>query len=252
MSLSDVARAADLTKDTIWRAEQMEEPRLRPSTIRALAQAFGLTLEQFETAWTTGRVALGDAAPGRPMVAAFDGIPASPPAHVRQADEFECDFQVTREVIARSGITDPHAFVIVVRGASMEPTIRDGDMVIVSPGAVHDEGVQPGRVYAVWLDGEEATLKRVYVEEGDEGPLFRLVSDNVTVEPITIRGDEIMQMALVVSRMAMFEPVAAAPALQEEPERPSPSPFAGEFNAGRGAAKSAAEVERELERLRSG
>jgi len=251
MSLSDVARVADLTKDTIWRAEQMEKPRLRPSTIRALAQAFGLTLEQFESAWTTGRVSLGDAPPGRPMVAAFDGIPASPPAHVRQANEFDCDFKVTREVITRSGITDPHAFVIVVRGPSMEPTIRDGDLVIVSPGAVHDEGVQHGRVYAVWLDGEEATLKRVYVEDGDEGPLFRLVSDNAEVEPIIVRGDEIVQMALVVSRMAMFEPVADARAL-EEPERPVESPFAGEFNAGRGAAKSAAEVERELERLRGG
>lgn len=252
MSLSDVARAADLTKDTIWRAEQMDEPRLRPSTVRALAQAFGLTLEQFKAAWTTGRVELADSPAGRPMVAAFDGIPASPPTHVRQADEFDCDFGVTREVIGRSGITDPHAFVIVVRGDSMEPTIRDGEMVVVSPGVVRDEGVQPGRVYAVWLDGEEATLKRVHAEACEDGPVFRLVADNPGVEPVEVRGDRITQMALVVSRLAMFEPVAAAPALEEQPERPGASPFAGEFNAGRGAAKSAAEVERELERLRGG
>ena len=32
-------------------------------------------------------------------------------------------------------VTDPHAFALEISGESMEPVFRDGDMVIVSPGA---------------------------------------------------------------------------------------------------------------------
>jgi transcriptional regulator with XRE-family HTH domain len=247
MSLSDVARASGLTKDTIWRAEQMDEPRLRPSTIRSLAHGLGLTIEQFEAAWRTGRAELAGTVVTTTVVAGFDGIPASPPAAIREADEHGCDFTLSREIITRSGVTDPYAFVVVVRGESMAPSIRDGDMVVVSPSVVHERGVESGRVYAVWLRDEEATLKRVYVEEGY---VFRLEADNPAFEPIRLRGEEIIQMALVVGQLSLFEPLPSATGAVKPTDR-VPSPHASSFNAGRGPVRTLEEAKAEIARIKS-
>lgn len=248
LSLSDVARASDLTKDTVWRAEQMEEPRLRPSTIRRLAEGLGLSVEQFEAAWRTGRAELA-ATPVVPrVVAGFDGIPASPPAPVREAEAHECDFTLSRDIVVKSGVTDANAFVIVVRGESMAPSIRTGDMVLVSPSVVRERGVDNGRVYAIWLRDEEATLKRVFAEEGDEA-VFRLEADNPAFEPLRVAAADVVQMALVVSRLSLFEPAAPPPPVPQAPARRT-SPAAGVFNHGRGAARTAEEVAAELERRR--
>lgn len=53
--------------------------------------------------------------------------------------------------IAFPGMTDTHAFALEISGNSMEPVLRDGDLVIVSP----DAGVRRGdRVVVKTTDGE--------------------------------------------------------------------------------------------------
>lgn len=68
-------------------------------------------------------------------------------------------------------------FILVCHGNSMEPKIRDGDVVAIRK---QDE-VENGQIAAVRI-GEEATLKRVYVYPD----YIRLQPENPDVEPIIL------------------------------------------------------------------
>ena len=230
LSMAQLAKLAGINKDTIWRAENMDEPRMQPLTFRKLAAGLGVRAAELDHLWqrddgtqlTTG------------LVAGFDGIPASPPRFVQFADESECDFHISRKVIEHSGVTDPFAYTLVVRGNSMAPTILDGEIVIVSPTVVQENGVESGKVYAVWLACDEgATLKRVQVLPEQ----WKLIPDNPEFETTEVDPQMITSMALVAGKMSVFEAlaenVAARPVVREaDPE------LAGEFNGGRGAVNT--------------
>jgi phage repressor protein C with HTH and peptisase S24 domain len=62
--------------------------------------------------------------------------------------------------------------VVKVRGWSMAPTIMDGAFVGVD---VNDRRVVSGELYAVWVNGEGALIKRLTVEPGDR---VHIISDN--------------------------------------------------------------------------
>ena len=64
-------------------------------------------------------------------------------------------------------------FGLVVKGASMEPTIHDGDTIIVRV----QESVESGQIAVVLVDGEDATVKEV--KESEEG--LTLIGHNVAV-----------------------------------------------------------------------
>lgn len=53
-------------------------------------------------------------------------------------------------------------FALRIRGSSMEPRIKDGDVVILKK----QEDVENGEVAAVVVGGDDATLKKVYKQEG--------------------------------------------------------------------------------------
>jgi len=70
-------------------------------------------------------------------------------------------------------------YALKVRGDSMiEDHIMDGDIVIVNPEA----RVRQGDVAVALVDGETATLKRIYRENGQ----VRLQPANATMEPLII------------------------------------------------------------------
>lgn len=84
--------------------------------------------------------------------------------------------------------------VVTVRGRSMEPTLMDGDQVIVEPTSVPEDH---SKIYLVKVNGEEHTLKRV--EKKEDGLV--LIGDNmaeyaprlftakeVKETPVTIEG----------------------------------------------------------------
>ena len=71
---------------------------------------------------------------------------------------------------------EPEEFIVKVVGRSMEPTLQDGDIVIVSAQNVIDH---PRQIALVKVNGEESTLKRVEVR--DNG--IMLIGDNIDVYP---------------------------------------------------------------------
>ena len=66
-------------------------------------------------------------------------------------------------------------FMVRVKGESMMPTIADGDTVLVRK----QSDVENGEIAVVLIDGEDATIKRVYKSE--QG--ITLVADNPSVYP---------------------------------------------------------------------
>lgn len=67
-------------------------------------------------------------------------------------------------------------FLATVNGRSMEPTLFDGDTVVIDRQSVPD---QDGQIVMVKVDGEENTLKRVQI--GENG--ITLIADNPSVYP---------------------------------------------------------------------
>ncbi len=77
------------------------------------------------------------------------------------------------------------AYILKVRGESMiEDHIMDGDLVMINPKS----RVRNGDVVVALVNGESATLKRFYKENGG---LIRLQPANSNMEPIIVRENEV-------------------------------------------------------------
>ena len=85
------------------------------------------------------------------------------------------------EDLARLGIAPGDAAILDVAGTSMEPTLHDGDRILVDRGQR-----RPGRRDAIWVIriDDELLVKRL----GREDRLWRIVSDNAP-ERIAALGD---------------------------------------------------------------
>lgn len=66
--------------------------------------------------------------------------------------------------------------IATVKGRSMEPTLMDGDQVVIDCQSVLD---YDGQIAMVKINGEENTLKRIQLQEGG----ITLIGDNTDVFP---------------------------------------------------------------------
>jgi repressor LexA len=80
----------------------------------------------------------------------------------------------------------------------MEPTLRDGDLVLIR----QQPEVEPGQIAAVNINNE-TTLKHVYPQENG----ILLVADNPQYQPVFVpvgAGDEILIHGLAVGYTRLF------------------------------------------------
>lgn len=109
------------------------------------------------------------------------GQPIAVPGDIG-VDSFDESVEIGPEMLGshRDGL-----FALRVKGHSMvDALINDGDVVILKEQRVCENG----ETVAVWLvDEEETTLKRFYLE----GEQVRLQPENVTMEPIYTRSENV-------------------------------------------------------------
>jgi len=89
-------------------------------------------------------------------------------------------------------------FLLRVRGDSMiDDHIMDGDMVIVKKS----ESADSGQTVVALVDGNEATLKRFYPEDGR----IRLQPANPEMEPMVFEADRVRLQGVVTGILRKFQ-----------------------------------------------
>lgn len=114
-----------------------------------------------------------------------------------------------REAIAQSGETHEvpdtiyyeheHAFFLVVAGNSMNRLFPEGALVLVDP----DEEVRNGDVAVVFVNGDDATLKRVYFD-GDSVRLVPESFDPEYRERVIDRSDPDAPLVRIVGKAVSY------------------------------------------------
>jgi repressor LexA len=99
--------------------------------------------------------------------------------------------------VPESLLTKGSNYVLRVEGNSMiEESIRDGDLIIVE----QRDFATNGETVVALIDGQEATLKKLYREEGR----VRLQPANPTLFPIFVEEDRLRIQGVVVGLMRKY------------------------------------------------
>ena len=94
-------------------------------------------------------------------------VASGPPMDIEEIMDYE--------EIPKSLAATGEFFALKVKGSSMEPTLRDGDVVVVKK----QSSVASGDIAVVLVNGHEATIKEVEVKENPAG--ITLIGHNVSV-----------------------------------------------------------------------
>lgn len=95
--------------------------------------------------------------------------------------------------LGRQGLDAQHLVAAVIRGNSMEPTIRNGDNVLIDLGM---REVQDGDIYA-FRDGDALMIKRLQRQLGGK---LRMISDNAQYPVIELPVNAVDVIGRVVWR----------------------------------------------------
>ncbi len=114
-----------------------------------------------------------------PKVKAVAGAGAS----LETNDDVAGFYAFRNEFLKRENINGKNSVMLVVRGDSMEPLIRDGDTILIDQ---NDKKPQDGRIFLVGL-GEELMVK--VLQKIPNG--WNICSINERYAPLSVQGDEV-------------------------------------------------------------
>ncbi len=107
----------------------------------------------------------------------------------REFTDLDYPVSIADEYVLCPDITDPDAFAARVVGNSMEPTYREGEIIVFSPVLPTPSGSD---CFVRLLRDNETTFKRIYIE--DEGKRIRLEPLNSEYEAACIDREDIAAM----------------------------------------------------------
>ena len=120
---------------------------------------------------------------------------------VGQTSEYPSEYiNVDKSKLRRFGLSENRVVGIRVKGDSMEPEIREGDIVLVADPA----WLEPKNddVVVVWMDGE-GVVKRLKRERG----AIRLISRNTKYKDIVISVEDVKSRKVVMAKVIELERV---------------------------------------------
>lgn len=152
---------------------------LNAETLNKIASYFGVSVDYL---LGNESVSDGSPAPSRPgskWIPVLGKVAAGTPI---EAVEDILDYE---EIDAKTAASGEH-FALQIKGQSMEPRIKDGDVVIVRK----QDGCDSGDVAVVLVNGDEATVKRIKKEPAG----IMLIPSNPSYEPKFYSNDEILSL----------------------------------------------------------
>lgn len=139
LTIDEIAKKANLPKGSVQNIFAGYVPDPRASTVEAIEKALGLNKPNANKGvWIP---VYGNIAAGIPIEAIEDII---------DQEEIPTEMTNSGEYIA-----------LRVKGSSMEPRIKEGDVVIIK----RQETIENGEIAAVLVNGNDVTLKQVKVED---------------------------------------------------------------------------------------
>ena len=169
---------------------------------RAIAHAGGLTLEDFDDRWRADTIDRtdGDESGNR-------GIPVinrAPAGVVVNYEEYGVDSGQGFTYIDREDVSDPLAFAVIVVGDSMEPSIREGDILVFSPLGVPRPRVILEPQMVTFIRFSEDSAKRggcciARFAETDNKTLS-FTKDSPKHDPFTVPREDIAQLAVAIDQ----------------------------------------------------
>lgn len=172
LSQAQLAKEIGVSSSTIAMWESGEREPKNYETLKIIADFFNVNMELL----LTGTIAptripvLGKVVAGIPLGAIEDII----------------DYEEIPHSMAKSG----DYFALQIKGDSMEPRIKEGDVVIVRK----QPDVESGEVAIVLVNGDEATIKKVQKFNGG----INLVPSNPAYEVKTYSNDDIESLPVSI------------------------------------------------------
>ena len=171
MQQKELAERSGLSKSAITEYIKMRSYPT-PKAMQKLADALGLLISD-----------LREDKVKRNMVPVLGSVPAGIPI---EAVEEILDWEEISEDMARCG----EYFALRIKGDSMEPRMKEGDVVIVR----RQDQVDNGEIAVVKINGNDATVKKFYRRESG----ITLVGLNPAFEPLTFTPEEAERLPLRV------------------------------------------------------
>lgn len=190
-----LADAVGMDQTGIARRES-GKTRVKPPERPRFAQAFGMSLLDFDQEWRRGTVARSQGGPGIPI------INRAPAGRVTDYEEYGIDSGQGYAYVDRGDIDVALAFGVQVVGDSMEPRLNEGDQVILSPCDPYQpsENLVNGKIVFVRFTvdaGGGCVLARFFLENDGK---VRLQKDNPAHKPIVCDREAIQSVAVAVER----------------------------------------------------
>ena len=165
------------------------------------AEAFGMSVTDFDEQWRQWTVERTRGASGIPV------INRAPAGQVVDYEEWGVDSGQGYEYVDFGAVDDPHAFCVIVVGDSMQPTLLENDQLILSPVDPYkaDDRLTDGRIVFVRFTAEHdggCTLARFYREPGGR---IRLHKDNPAYAPMHCDREGIQGIAIAIERRVRLE-----------------------------------------------
>lgn len=189
MSMDKFSKASGISKAYISmleknRTQRGEEPVPSIEMYRNVAEVIGVNVDEL-VRMVDGKVLLPQRVPSASSshsgikIPVLGDVAAGLPI---EAVENIVDYEEIDQAMAASG----EHFGLRLKGDSMEPRMKDGDVVIVRK----QDDVENGDIAVVLVNGDSATVKRI--KKGPSG--ITLIPNNPAYDPMFYTCDEIAQL----------------------------------------------------------
>lgn len=170
--------------------------RVKAGERPVFAKAFGMSLREFDEAWREWEATRTRGGPGIPV------INRAPAGQIVDYEEYGVDSGQGMEYLDWGDVSDRLAFAVVVCGDSMEPTLSDGDQLVLSPVDPYraDGKLEDGKIVFVRFTAEHGggcTLARFF--SGLDGSV-ELRKDNRAYRVIECRREDVERVAVAIER----------------------------------------------------